>query len=78
MARVNRRRDEHGAEAMSHCYVCGVDNDSSDPCRAVDGEIAECPRPSPAFRKFREDVQRECRQVLRAKDLNRVEQWDET
>ena len=60
---------------MSHCYVCGVDNDSSDPCRAVDGEIAECPRPSPAFRTFREEVQGECRQILRARHINLAERF---
>jgi hypothetical protein len=29
---------------MSHCYVCNAE--PGDPCRAIDGEIAECPRPS--------------------------------
>lgn len=27
------------------CYVCGAD--PHDGCNAIDGEIAECPRPSP-------------------------------
>jgi hypothetical protein len=29
---------------MSRCYVCNAY--PSDPCHAVDGEMAECPRPS--------------------------------
>lgn len=28
---------------MTRCYVCNAD--SGDPCGAIDGEIAECPRP---------------------------------
>jgi hypothetical protein len=29
---------------MARCYVCNAE--PSDPCKAVDGEVAECPRPS--------------------------------
>jgi hypothetical protein len=29
-----------------HCYVCNASE--SDPCHAVDGQVAECPRPSRA------------------------------
>lgn len=31
---------------MTRCYVCNAE--PSDPCHAVDGEIAECPRPARA------------------------------
>lgn len=60
---------------MKRCYVCGADQ--GQPCQAIDGEIAECPRPSPAFRRFREQVQAEVRQIMRARDFNAVEQGDE-
>jgi hypothetical protein len=29
---------------MTRCYVCNVNLDSADPCGAIDGEVAECPR----------------------------------
>jgi hypothetical protein len=30
---------------MTRCYVCNAE--PQDGCQAIDGEIAECPRPSP-------------------------------
>lgn len=41
------------------CYVCNVELESSDPCGAIGGELAECPR-SPVRHRVGERLPRSC------------------
>lgn len=57
---------ERRAECERHerrCYVCNAE--PQDGCQAVDGQMAECPRPSTAPRT-----------ILRARNLNQTEQGE--